>query len=170
MTTAKQKQRPKLVVPVTRLERGLNGITLLILMGTIVYIFMQWTYLPSHMPIHFNAKGEADGWGSRRVLLIIPAFSLLLYIGLAKLARYPHLYNYPIEITEQNAESQYVMARQLICWMKLEVIMLFGYIEWSTIRAAQDLSSEMGVWLLPIIFFVLFGTLAIYFIRALKGK
>jgi len=170
MMTVEQKQRPKLVVPAKRLERGLNGITLIILIGSIVYWCMQWTHLPSRLPIHFNAKGEADRWGSRWILLTIPAFSLLLYIGLAKLSRYPHLYNYPVEITEQNAESQYVMARQLICWIKLEVVMMFGYFEWSTIRVAQDPSSGMGTWLLPIIFFVLFGTIAIYFIRALKGK
>lgn len=164
------KQQPKLIVPVTGLERSLNVIALIVMIWSIAYVCVQWADLPSRIPIHFNGKGQADGWGSKGTLIILPVISLLLYCGLTVMSRFPHAFNYPIPITERNAAGQYLLAKKLIGWVTLEVVALFAYITWASVQSAHGHGDGLGAWSLPIILFVVFGTLAIYFVRALRMK
>lgn len=46
------------------------------------YTYVTQKDLPDKIPIHFNFKGEPDGYGSKRLLFIIPVLTTLLYIGL----------------------------------------------------------------------------------------
>jgi len=36
------------------------------------YLASIWNVLPETVPTHFNAKGEADGWGSKTMLIWLP--------------------------------------------------------------------------------------------------
>ncbi|WP_256760613.1 DUF1648 domain-containing protein [Cohnella sp. WQ 127256] len=169
--SALDRVQPKLNLPITGFERFLNYLTLFVLIGTILYLCFQWSDLPSTVATHFNGKGEADGWGSKGMLFLLPAISLALYIGLTTLSRHPYVYNYPVPITEQNAAIQYVMARKLIYWINLELVSLFSYIVWSSVQSAQDQGSDgMGAWFLPTTLVVLFGSIAIYLNRAIRRK
>lgn len=38
----------------------------------IAYLVYIWGSLPETVPIHFNASGEADGWGSKNTLIWLP--------------------------------------------------------------------------------------------------
>ena len=51
------------------------------------YTFVTQKNLPDRIPIHFNFKGEPDGYGSKRILFLIPILTTLLYIGLRLLPR-----------------------------------------------------------------------------------
>src|SRR5947208_2792288 len=59
-------------------------------LGTIIY---KWAALPAVIPTHFGFSGQADDWSSKKWLLLLPALSLVLYIGLTWLSRYPHKLN-----------------------------------------------------------------------------
>jgi len=165
-----EKRQPKLIVPVTGLEKTLSAVTLIAMIWFIVYVCVQWTDMPDRIPIHFNGKGQVDGWGSKWTLIILPIVSLLLYSGLTVLSKFPHVYNYPLPITEQNAAAQYLLARKLLGWINLEVVALFGYITWISVKVGKGYGDGLGLWSLPIILVVLFGTLAIYFVRAFRMK
>lgn len=54
-----------------------------------------------------------------------------MYLFLTILNRYPHKFNYPFNITEQNAVAQYRIARLMVQTLKLEVIWIFVYIQWT---------------------------------------
>jgi len=46
-----------------------------------IYLASIWGTLPETVPIHFNAKGEADGWGSKTTLIWLPlAMTLGTYL------------------------------------------------------------------------------------------
>ena len=46
-----------------------------------IYLASIWGSLPDTVPIHFNAKGEADGWGSKTSLIWLPlAMTLGTYL------------------------------------------------------------------------------------------
>jgi uncharacterized membrane protein len=143
---------------------------ILVLMFSFIYMLIKWTNLPTTIPIHFNARGEADGWGNRVTLIILPIISLMLYAGLSLLRRIPHHFNYIVPITEQNAEAQYRLSLLLLSWIKLEIVILFGYISWSSIQNAVGLSSGLGIWLLPVSLIILFGTIAITMTRMRKAR
>lgn len=161
--------RPRLHLPSSKLERVLNGLSLIVVFASIVYFAAEWTRLPSTVAIHFNGKGEPDGWGSKGILLILPLISLLLYIGVSKLVKYPHLFNYLQPITEANAPAQYLNARQMMNWLKFEIIASIGYSEWIVIQAGHHQAlPEWDIWFTSSLVAVFLGTLLFYILRSFK--
>lgn len=159
---------PVLSVPRTLLERLHDSISVVVLAYSIVYLILKWTSLPETIPIHFDVRGNADGWGSRAFLLFIPLLSIILFIGLSLLRKIPHKFNYPGPITAQNAARQYRAAISLLSWIKVELILLFGYLQWSIIQNAIGHSAGVGIWLLPVTLIVVFGTVIIHIVRMRK--
>ncbi|WP_239618150.1 DUF1648 domain-containing protein [Cohnella mopanensis] len=157
-------------IPLTGQERVLQVLTLIVFLWGIVYLVAQWTDLPATVPAHYNGKGEIDRWGSKWELAILPAIAIILSAGLSVLSRFPHLYNYPVTITEENAVKQYSLARKMVIWMNLEIQVLFCYIEWTSVQAALGKSEGMWMWSIPILLVVLMGTLVVYIIRAFRSK
>lgn len=162
------EKRPVLSVPRTLLERLHDSISVVVLVHSIVYLILKWTDLPETIPIHFDGRGNADGWGSRAFLLFMPLLSMFLFIGLSLLSKIPHKFNYPGPITPQNAAHQYRAAKSLLSWIKVELVILFGYLQWSIIQNAGGHSSGLGIWLLPVTLVVVFGTVIIHIVRMRK--
>lgn len=159
---------PVLSVKKTRLERLHDILSIVILAYSIVYLIMRWTGIPETIPIHFDARGNADGWGGRSFLFFLPLLSIFLYIGLSLLRKIPHKFNYPGPVTEQNAARLYKAAILLLSWIKLELMLLFGYLQWSIIQNALGHSSGLGIWLLPVTLIVTIGTVFLFIVRMRK--
>ncbi|BBI31043.1 DUF1648 domain-containing protein [Cohnella abietis] len=166
----KEQVKPKITIPLTKLEYFINIICVIALIGPILYIAKEMSSLPAEIPIHFNGKGEPDGWGGKRMLFLLPAISVALYYVLSALSRSPHVFNYAVPITEANAATQYLLARKMIVWLKLELIIIFGYIEWATVQSAYNHENGLGIWMLPVVLVVVFGTLGFYLSRSYKSK
>src|SRR5712692_3504798 len=79
----------------------------------IVLVTRAWASLPSTIPVHYGLSGQPDAWGGRIELLDLPVVSVILYVGLTWLARYPHRLN-PWTITERNAEQLYRLAKSSV--------------------------------------------------------
>jgi uncharacterized membrane protein len=73
-----------------------------------------WPQLPGDIAIHFNTRGEPDGWGSRWLLLLLPFLGTAIFAALIGLARFPWTFNYPWAITPENAQRQYLLARRFM--------------------------------------------------------
>ncbi|MGO4538866.1 DUF1648 domain-containing protein [Paenibacillus sp. 2TAB19] len=152
------------------IERLHDWICFALILLSYVFLIFKWSDLPATIPIHYNARGVADGWGGRATLFILPTIALILYAGLTLLRRIPHHFNYIVQITEQNAVAQYRLSLMLLSWIKLEIVVLFGYIQWSTIQNAAGLSSGLGIWMLPVSLFILLGTILIAITRMRKSR
>jgi uncharacterized membrane protein len=130
---------------------------------------MQWNVLPDRIPQHYNFAGEIDAYGSREALLLLPLVGSLLWIGTTVLGRYPHIYNYVVRITEQNAARQYLAARRLIIFLKAMIGVLFLGITWHII----DTSLGTTYSILPIIAIpvglILIGSVA-YLVISLRER
>lgn len=166
MSSRKEKQRPVLELPFSGWEKGLE---ILALIGIFVLLFLVcqwWEALPQRIPTHFGAGGEPDAWGSKSSLLIITIVAIATYGLLTILNRYPHTFNYLVEITEANAEEQYRMARQLMAVLKVEITWMFAYIQWITIQVALGKASGLGSLFLLITMIVLLGSLGVYLYKA----
>lgn len=132
--------------------------------------FYYWPQLPGEVPQHFNARGEVDAWGSRVLLLILPALSLVMVAGLAWLTRFPHLYNFPWKITEENAARQYELANDLMAAIRAATAWLFALISWEICRIGVGLPPLFGMLFLPIGLVGIFGSVIWYFIRAYQSR
>lgn len=61
----------------------------IIVLIPLVYLTLAWSDLPERVPVHFNLKGEADGWAGKTALVFIVAGTTAL-LNLILLA-VPHI-------------------------------------------------------------------------------
>ncbi len=125
-----RQERPIIPIPRSRLSRVLNFITVVGLVVILAIAIHGWLVLPDRIPIHFNFAGEPNGWGGKSNLWLVPAIAIFFSVGLTCLSRYPQIFNYPVEITPENAARQYQMACSLLNWLKVEMVWIFAYSEW----------------------------------------
>ena len=142
--------RPKIKIELTQLNKGLEGLGVLlviVLWGMAAY---NYSLLPDKIPTHFNATGQVDDYGGKSTIFLLPAIGTLLYAMLTFLNKFPHIFNYLKEITDENAEAQYRVATQLIRFLKLGCIITFLIIEYTMVQTATGKSEGLGTWFLPL--------------------
>lgn len=162
-------QRPVIELPITLTEIifELAGITAIFSM--IVILSKYWPGLPDIIPTHFGFSGKPDGWGGKESLLFLPMLGTFMYICMWFLSKYPHIYNYPVAITEENAPVQYLIGRKIINWTRTFVVILFGYIEWVSIQAAMGISPGLGPWFILVVLLFPIAPIIYYVIKARQG-
>jgi hypothetical protein len=93
-----------------------------------------------------------------------------LFVGLSVLSRFPRIYNYPFEITEENAERQYRLARALIECLAVEIVAIFGFLSRATIQVALGRAGGLGAGFTPAALTVTLGTIGIYIWMAYRAR
>lgn len=154
----------------TRLDGILEGLSILGLLAMTALLAYYWTALPPVVPTHFGITGMPDAWGSKWLELLPLALGTVLYGGLTIMGRYPHLFNYPWPITQENAPQQYRLARTLVTALKTEIMWLFAFVEWGTIRTAPGLGRGLGPWALPALVITISATLAVWYKQASRAR
>ncbi|HEX9059342.1 MAG TPA: DUF1648 domain-containing protein [Clostridia bacterium] len=163
--------RPKLRLPLSPVEKVIQVVSATGLAGIIIMLFTSWPSMPDKIPNHFGPSGGVDSWGGKGILFLLPIIMTFMYGLLTIIERIPHLYNYMCEITEENAEFQYRNARMMLTLLKIEIIFLFGYIEWQMMCTGLGKSTGLGIGFLPVYLLILFGTVGFFTYRMAKhGK
>ncbi|HEX2911687.1 MAG TPA: DUF1648 domain-containing protein [Chloroflexia bacterium] len=155
-------KRPILKIPLSSTERLLGLITALVVALTFINVFAAWSNLPDIIPTHYNAAGKIDGTGPKWTVWLVPGVQLVLTLVISIVSRFPHTFNYPWKITSENAGRQYLMARLLLVWLRLELALLFAYLNWKTIQSALNQANGLDWWFLPLTLIAMFGSLGIY--------
>lgn len=140
--------RPRLKLKFTVVDIILEVIGFLLLLAICAIPVLLYKTLPDAIPTHFGINGQADDWGSKNSIFLLPVISLILYAGLTFLNRFPHIFNYPVVVTEENAFRQYTKATLILRIVKLLMIMLFLFIEW----LICNVNGKAGhpIWFLPL--------------------
>ena len=162
-------ERPKLKIPLTatdKLTEGAGFILLCLIWGLTA---VNYSSLPDMIPVHFDALGKPDGFGGKATMWTLPALSTLLFAGLTFLNKFPHIFNYPTQITPENAFKQYQMATRMIRVLKLVLVIIFGLIALQSMRQANGETDGIGIWLLPLILGLIFIPLFYYLVKAMKS-
>jgi len=165
-----KEQRPRIAIELTGLDRALEGLALSGLLVLILLPAVYYADLPDTIPQHFNAKGEADGFGSKTFVWFLPGIGAALYIFMTVLNRSPHIFNYTVKITEENAAEQYRLATRLIRWLKAFVVLLFVYITWGIISGAMTGKTSLSPWLLFVVLAINFGTIGWYWTASWRKR
>jgi hypothetical protein len=94
---------------------------------------MNYSLLPARIPIHFGFSGQADGWGPRRSIWLLPVLSIVMYVALSAAAW-------------AGAPSAMALMMSLL---KLEMMGLFLFVVRGQISVALGHRQRlgMGVWL-----------------------
>jgi protein-S-isoprenylcysteine O-methyltransferase Ste14 len=126
--------------------------------------------LPENIPLHFNLTGEADGFGSKQSILIIPIATLVMYLALTILERFPHKFNYMLEITAENAERQYRNMHYMMKILTVYIVLLFLYVTNMIVQIGSGNLRSMSNWILPVILVGLLSIVIIFIYRGYRLK
>lgn len=164
------KNRPRIKLQNSYLDSFLDNLGWLLIIIWWVKIIFTLSKLPEVIPTHFTLDGEVDGYGSKWILLILPISGTITYIGLSILNKFPHIFNYLVEITQENAERQYSIATKMIRILKIGVVILFGLLSVMSIEGADKQTISMGYLLTPLVLLLIVFPLIYYIYKSIKEK
>ena len=164
------KRRPKTRPPKKFWDKILESIAIMGLLIGIYLAIQAWSNLPTTIPIHFDAAGNADGFGPKGMIWLLPAIGVVMVPAMLFLRRFPWLSNVPFEITEENAAYQYGLIVRLLSLLACFVSLLFLLLVYDTISIAFGGGSLLGWLFMPIFLTGIMGPIIWYFIAALRGQ
>ena len=126
--------RPKLKVPLSKSEIIVEGLGWILLFSMWCYILFVYNRLPDIIPTHFSFSGKADAYGSKSSIFTLPILGLIIFVLLTILNRFPHIFNYTVIITEDNALQQYKMGTRVLRYLKLIIAIIFIAIVYFTTK------------------------------------
>lgn len=163
-------ERPKIQVSYESVDYVLELSCIAIIIMIWAYVFSEYSTLPDTIPTHFNAAGIADDFGSKSTLFMMPVIATVLYGLLFVLNLYPHLHNYSVNITKENAYKNYQLSTRFLRIVNVLLCILFGYISFSMVNSAITPEQGIGSYVLPVIISVsvLVPVLGLYYQRKIN--
>jgi uncharacterized membrane protein len=164
------EERAKIKLELTATDKAVEIAGWISVLAVWCLTIVKYNSLPDIIPIHYNAAGVADGFGGKATILTLPLISTILFVGLTFLNKFPHIFNYPTNITKENALRQYTNATRLIRYLKFILVVVFGFISFKTIQNAHGKAEGFGVWFLPLFLGLIFIPLVFFIVKSVKVK
>lgn len=144
----------------TKFQIVLEIIGLLILIGIIAFVCIQWDRLPPQIPGHYNAMGKIDRWGSKSEIVIMPIIGAFIYALITMIYFFPETWNLPVQVTDENKETVHSRARSLLIFTKVEMLGIFFYITYY-----MATTQPLPIAFLPVSLIILFCTITFFILR-----
>ena len=157
------KQRSRL----TPRQRILDGLSILICLGVVIYIIIVYKKLPQQVPSHYDAIGNVTGYQGKSMLIVL-AFLMVFVITLpmSVLVRIRKLYtviNTPWPIPKGQEVRVAELTKDFLCLTNLLMTMMFS---WIMLCSVHGWKPGIFVWL-PVFF--LTAALAAFLIKTKKA-
>ena len=121
----------------------ISKIFLIVMWILTLYIFLK---SPQTIPTHFNALGQADNYGSKETVVILPILGTIIYFGLTQLNKYPQLL---IKNFRNNTEKQYAFATRTMRFLKVAILLIFSLVTLFTYLTSIGITNGLGFWFFP---------------------
>ena len=141
-TKADRPARTYRTGPVTRV---LRWISVLAMAAITAWLLIAYPSLPETAITHFGPGGEADDWGPKWSLLVIVGVMVAASLPLTAISTRPRGFNYPVEITESNAQTMYREGERLMVWTLLFLQVIYLGIGWSVVLGGGGPLLVIGV-------------------------
>ncbi|MBL7767102.1 MAG: DUF1648 domain-containing protein [Chitinophagaceae bacterium] len=161
-------ERPKIKLEQSTLDKMLEMLGWTSILAIWVLVITSYQNLPDIIPIHYNSAGQANDFGGKGHILTLPIVATFLFIGLSILNKFPHVFNYPTNITEDNALKQYTKATRLLRYLKFIIVLIFGLITMKTISNVYEQTNGLGTWFLALTIGLVIIPLTYYVIKSLS--
>jgi uncharacterized membrane protein len=139
-----------LIQTLTKTDKIIEFSCLLMLLTIWGLVINRYPNLPELIPMHYNLEGKVDRFGGRTTIFALPILTTVLYIGLTLFHLFPKQIKYPASIAIANKQLLFIIAMRMIRYLKLIIVVLFGYILYIDIQYSNGIATGLGVWFLPI--------------------
>jgi hypothetical protein len=123
---------------------------------SVVVLILGWwvalsvySRLPEQIPVHFGVKGEADRWGGRWTIFLLPL------IGTAVLALNYWIFEYVSPGSPRPIPPDMMIPLRLLL---LELSVIFTYITWRMSEVSFGRARGLGGWFLSARLIAIFST------------
>lgn len=140
------EDRPKIILPKDQTQKAIEIIIFLCIAFCFIYPAIYYTALPEQVPMHFNYKGEVDKHGSKDSVFVLAIIAAITSFVIFKLNKYPHVFNYTVKITQENAAKQYKDAVKMLTYVNLLIAILFVIICYQIVNIALANGNQFGQW------------------------
>jgi len=164
------KKQPKIKIPKSTSILILDLLALSLCVFYVVYTALSYANLPDKIPIHYDLSGEVDGMGGKSVILLLVGIGLLLFVMLRVLNNYPHTFNYPVKITEDNAVAHYQSAMQMMSMMNVFSSGIFAYLIFTTVQTANGLANGISPYFIYVVIGALVLVIGFYFYKSVFSR
>ncbi len=155
----------KIYITVTLYHKIIYTLSILLMVGTFIYLLIAWNQLPDKIPGHFNSAGEIDRWGSKYELFITPVISVFIFLGITLLEKHPEGWNTGVNVTKNNKDRVYKEIKNMIVTLKFLVILTFTFI-----TVYSSLAIPLPASFLPAAMILIFGSMIYFLVRLVKGS
>lgn len=121
-----KSQRPGRTYVTDVVTRAVRILALLATAAIAGWLLLLCPALPQVVPTHFDASGTADAWGDKSSVLLLAALLFTLSTGIAWLSTKPRVFNYPVPVTESNAQRVYREGERMLVWLLVPMAALFA--------------------------------------------
>jgi len=131
-------------------------------------LWITWSalYGPNHLtgriPTHFGLDGTPNAWGDPKMLLMLPAVAVFLYLLMTVAGRFPGAFNYPVRVTAQNRPRLQRIALNMIAWLTAETVSLFAILQYFIVQAVRTQQNALPPALMLMAIVVIFFTMAMH--------
>ncbi len=162
------EKRPKITVPQNSTDLWIDRFSFLLFFIIWLSVFVYYTDLHNEIPTHFNGRGQADAFGSKQSSWILMGVFSSIFIGIYILNKYPHLHNYTVKITEENALKNYRFSTRVLRVVNFLNLLLLAYILKTMMTPYEKQSTAFGGWFLPTIMIGSLVLIIYIFVKANK--
>ena len=123
--------------------------------------------LPQTNKTHFDARGMVNGWCDKSMLWLVPGLACFFYAVMTLVSFVPlSRINLPVSAERRVAAAP--IARQMIGWMKAELVWIMAALCAMMMRDALGRSNGLGLWFMPVEMGLVFGTVGFYLWRMMR--
>jgi len=163
--------RPRIDIEKSQTDILLEILTFMLIGGSALLIGCYYNQLPDQIPIYFNSPSkDANGFGSKSLLWRSTLICGIIVIALYILNRFPHIFNYPVKITDENAAYQYKQATQMIRVLNLLIGILCLAITATSIANGLGSQLDFDLFLNTLFPFLFIGVPLYFLIKLFRFK
>ncbi|NML68390.1 DUF1648 domain-containing protein [Chryseobacterium sp. RP-3-3] len=89
------------------------------------FTLKHYKILPKRIPVHFDFDGKADNFGSKIYSFLPPLLGTAFYCMFIYSLNHPETANFPVEITDQNRTTQFLIMETFLRWLFTLIILIF---------------------------------------------
>lgn len=121
----KNDARPERTYATGPVTVWLRRLTLVATAAVTVRVLVRYPGMPDTVPVHFGTGGDADDWGSKSTVLWLSLIMVVMITGIHWLSYRPRLFNYPKDVTANNAQTMYRASEQMMVWLNVSLAVIY---------------------------------------------